>query len=81
MDRHPNSTRLGTRSEVEPVQITGDGDVEALTVGDNRHRELVTQLRPGKIQRLPGSRDVGDHQVERLGDPIGQPQPGRVTTL
>ena len=33
-------------TEVEPVEITGEGDVEAVSVGDDRHRELVTQLRP-----------------------------------
>jgi hypothetical protein len=33
-------------TEVEPVEITGEGDVEAVSVGDDRHRELVTQRRP-----------------------------------
>ena len=36
---------IDDETEVEPVQITGDGDVETLPVGDDRHRELVTQLR------------------------------------
>jgi len=40
------SSRVDDETEVEPVEITGEGDVEAVSVGDDRHRELVTQLRP-----------------------------------
>jgi hypothetical protein len=51
---------VGDKAEVEPVVIARHGDVEALPVGDDRHRKLVTQLGPGEVQRLTGPGNVGD---------------------
>ena len=64
---------IDDEAEVEPVKVADHGDVETLPVSDDRDRELVTQHRPGEIQRLAGAGNVGDHQVDRLGNPVGQP--------
>src|SRR4051812_28818929 len=53
------------QAEVEGVQIALHGDVEPLPVDDGRHRVVVQQPGPGRVERLARSGDVRDDQVHR----------------
>src|ERR1700739_4613647 len=47
-----NELAVGDEPEVEPVEVAHRGGVETLPVSNQRHRELVTNLRAIEIHRL-----------------------------
>ncbi len=60
--------------EIQPVKVARHSDIQALTIHDDRHRELVFQLGSIEVQRLSGPGNIGDRQVERLNTQITEPK-------
>ena len=67
-----NDVGAGDEAEIELVAIALHGDVERNAVGRDRHREDVQQLRARRIERLPRPRHVGDRDVRRRRQHVGQ---------